>query len=565
MGGAFTISRTARPFLAFLPSGLAIADELLAPLSVNAPIGAFSGRINITADFGLLNNPCNSSIDLGFTLLEGSINTGDLIDPKPVGSTDVFKPLAVDGNGNGIPDGAERYPSFLNTLFANAQPVRRLFGTAHVQGSWMTWNIVYFAPGSHIFVGNDKMTFDESVGVPAILIFNDPTAPPLLGAVTDMCAPLLIDMITLGRTIDNPCTPVSVAGANCPISSAGGSQIDNRGYPFFPCETGNSADEDGDGAINDGCPQTGPISEAAIPGACDNNISDDTEDSDMNDGCPVVGGQSEGDRMPGTCSGSDEGGCVALVNPEAGTYSFTTYVSSQRDADGDGIENSLDVCFADPNPDWNPRVYDQATDTDGDGLPNACDPGGIEPREVAARERQERGGGRSRRLAQGHGARDDDDLCAVRLGLGDACDVNPQAPDGTSASYCLGAPLAIGSGPATVVPATRSGEPNCAFAEIPIVVPPPGFLPPATSNLLAYAPTPTATAPPPRAAGIVAAGGVGGGGADGRGPQPAALPRTGGGSTGGGSLAGLVLLGGALVVGGAALSARRGGRRHRRP
>ncbi|TMB99469.1 MAG: hypothetical protein E6J42_03080, partial [Chloroflexi bacterium] len=192
------------------------------PGTVNAPIGAFSGRINITADFGLLNNPCNSSIDLGFALLEGSINTGELIDPKPVGSTDVFKPLAVDGNGNGIPDGAERYPSFLNTLFANAQPVRRLFGTAHVQGSWMTWNIVYFAPGSHIFVGNDEMTFDESVGVPAVMVLGDPTAPPPLGAITDFCAPFLMDLITLGKTIDNPCSPVPISGANCPINNSGG-------------------------------------------------------------------------------------------------------------------------------------------------------------------------------------------------------------------------------------------------------------------------------------------------------------------------------------------------------
>ena len=73
-------------------------------------------------------------------------------------------------------------------------------------------------------------------------------------------------------------------------------------------------------------------------------------------------------------SSADESGIPNRTNPDAGSYDFVTYARSQRDADGDGIENALDPCPTDAN-DWDPRTPSGITndDTDGDGIPNECD------------------------------------------------------------------------------------------------------------------------------------------------------------------------------------------------
>ncbi len=74
---------------------------------------------------------------------------------------------------------------------------------------------------------------------------------------------------------------------------------------------------------------------------------------------------------------ANEGGKVYRKNPTtAGTYNFVAYASSQRDADGDGLENSLDTCPFNPDT-WDPRVGSFATvqpgDSDGDRIPDTCD------------------------------------------------------------------------------------------------------------------------------------------------------------------------------------------------
>jgi len=68
----------------------------------------------------------------------------------------------------------------------------------------------------------------------------------------------------------------------------------------------------------------------------------------------------------------DEGGYPLFVNPQAGEYTFTIASAGQRDADGDGYENSLDTCALTVNV-GNPRVNNDG-DLDFDGLDAACDP-----------------------------------------------------------------------------------------------------------------------------------------------------------------------------------------------
>jgi hypothetical protein len=58
----------------------------------------------------------------------------------------------------------------------------------------------------------------------------------------------------------------------------------------LPDKCDNNTDDDGDGKVNDGCPQVGAAPEAGAQ--CDNNVDDDA-DGKVNDGCPQVGAAPE--------------------------------------------------------------------------------------------------------------------------------------------------------------------------------------------------------------------------------------------------------------------------------
>jgi len=89
------------------------------------------------------------------------------------------------------------------------------------------------------------------------------------------------------------------------------------------------------------------------------------------------------------------GGTVARHNPPeysgvlgSGTHMSRNYSQSERDADGDGIENDLDPCPYNVDADgpggmidWDPRVagIQPGADDDGDHLPNSCDPNDAAP------------------------------------------------------------------------------------------------------------------------------------------------------------------------------------------
>ena len=470
-----------------------VPPEWTVPAGDTVPVGALTGSLTADATLGLLNGPCFSIIAVAFTLMNGSININDTIDPLPPTETDLQTPLAEDANNNGIPDGADKYPSFLNALFHDAQPVARYFGATIIQGNWIVLNFVFFAPGTVLEVGDETFPLDPALGTASVTVLQDPEGEVSPGAISDFCAPLLSRNVTFGLSRDNPCTPQPNGEAGCP----GQTILANRGYPLFSCEAGNTNDEDEDGKINDGCPQEGTIAETGAQ--CDNDTSDDFEDSAINDGCPQFGDQSEGAFRSGDCSaGGNEASCVLRGNPStAGTYSFTTWLNSQRDADGDGIENSLDVCVLTPSGDWNPRNIDTVEDPDNDGIPNACDP---EPeiQSTASQQACKAGFVGPDEDQDCFGNRQDNcplvnqlidpsqppDLVNVPVaedtdsdGIGDACDPDPNEPNGVFASLCLNLPITIGAGASTSPgTATIINDVNCALTEqvIPTPAPTPG-------------------------------------------------------------------------------------------
>jgi hypothetical protein len=159
---------------------------------------------------------------------------------------------------------------------------------------------------------------------------------------------------------------------------------------------------------------------------------------------------------------ADEGGVVLRTNPEAGVYNFVTFAGSQRDADGDGIENGLDPCPLDADTNWDPRATVPADtmpgDNDADGLPDTCDPD--------SNDRGQSSGGLWDHDGDGYGNRSDN--CPLVAngkgqlfglgpdnqedtdsdGIGDQCDPDPTDNDaqGVPIEFCIITPVEIGGG-----------------------------------------------------------------------------------------------------------------------
>jgi len=457
--------------------------------AASAPVGAIAGTLSANAVLGILNGPCSTVVPVSFTLMVATADQGNKISPKAVGLSNPQEPLAVDLDPkNGIPDGADRYPSYLN-FFKADQPRARLFGTTKLYGNWVVLNFLFFDPGAHIVTTAVDITFKSELGVPSITTLGDPTVAPSPGAISDFCAPLRTKTVAFGETYNNPCTPeipeTDRLKGNCPQQKLAGANNSSQGvnYPYLPCDSGNALDEDGDGKINDGCPQVNALAESGAD--CDNATSDDpptpgAEDTAINDGCPAVGA-AEFTRV-GACAAPDEGKCIVRKTPASGTHNFNIVASSQRDADSDGIENGLDVCSLVANGDWNPHIIDTVNDTDGDGLPNVCDP------------KPDIKSGQSPLTCEAGivGDDDDKDCFANRAdncpttnqlktpaappdetnlpdikdtdvdGIGDACDPSPNAVNGEFQGYCIQFAVAVG-GSVGAVSGTRTGNtPDCA-------------------------------------------------------------------------------------------------------
>jgi hypothetical protein len=568
----------------------------------SAPLGAIGGQFEATLNLGLLNGPCDKKIVVDFTLLNASTNVSETTSPRAAGQANVMAPLAQDADGNGLPDGIDRYPLFLRNHFDPdwdpgpdgvpdtgddilgpehpAQPVLRLGGFTKLQGNWFSLQLLTFAPGTMLPFADEFVAFKPELGYPTVVVIMDPTAPGSPLPISDICTPFDYNFTTFGRSWDNPCTggpDAAETRGNCPPEFD--LAIQEAGYPLLPCAPNNSVDEDLDGVVNDGCPQVNLDPETGSQ--CDTPISDDGEDSTVNDGCPQVGDISEGGYIGGTCSGLDEGGCVLRSNPEAeGSYYFFTLAASARDADGDGWDNVIDVCVLEPNPNWNPNGFDPVNDPDNDGLPNECDPDANAPSPMSPLQ------GENSCFDTGIVGPDEDgdcyanrqDNCPLFLNrlqldgdkdaIGDACDPDAGVPNGQRAILCMMLEAQVEAG----APGTASGpmynpDPNCATggAVVDDGAPAPGGPAPTdgpvTDDAGEVTPTPTtselgATASPaPQTA-----GGAGGPAAGAVTPTPtvlaaAALPSAGGDAGGSSWLvvpmsiaAALILLGTGVLV-----------------
>jgi hypothetical protein len=247
--------------------------------------------------------------------------------------------------------------------------------------------------------------------------------------------------------------------------------------------------------------------------------------------------------------GTTPAGDQLLVNPADGKYTFNNFALGQRDADGDGYENSLDTCPLTPNV-GNPRITGDG-DLDTDGLDAACDPNDNAATGTNSdqdgdgyQNRQDNcpliANGQDQANVPGVGNQLDTDLDSI----GDACDPHPTTAN-TEGTYSVATPTAtvtIGAGgTAEGSPPTTAQCPHCWAKGV--VINPSG----ATTVAPSGSPTTTTTKP----SGSTTASGT---------PKPTVSPAPGSSSSSSGTIIIIVVGVAAAVIvigGGAALLMRR--------
>ena len=320
-------------------------------------IGSDIGLLEAQATLGLINAACQTQLPVVFEMKNSSLDRNDTVsffDDDNNGTAD----YADDNDDNGQFDAIDKYPSFLNSVFEDLQPIRRAAGFTIVAGVPVLLQFLIFPPGTEI---NENIPFDEDLGFPTVTVLQnigDEDTTPMPGIITDFCAPLSTQNITYGT----------------------------------------------------------------IPADAD----------------PAIG-------VVGT---------PLFINPQDGTYTFTTISLGLRDADGDGWENLLDTCPFTENV-GDPTAANSG-DLDADGLDAACDPND----DLAS------GGTDSDEDADGYlnrqdncplvpnGEADEDNQGDRDLDqIGDACDPNPDDADGPLLSSETKSEIIIGDGSAAGGPA----------------------------------------------------------------------------------------------------------------
>ena len=162
-----------------------------------------------------------------------------------------------------------------------------------------------------------------------------------------------------------------------------------------------------------------------------------------------------------TTLGATVDGEQVMVNPQNGTYTFTTFLLGQRDADGDGYENTLDTCALIINV-GNPRISLDG-DADGDGLDAACDPN--DDPAAAGTDSDEDADGYPNRQdncpLHPNGEQEDNQADEDEDQIGDACDPNPDVADGELLAITLETEIIVGDGTGPGGPPSAEACPDC--------------------------------------------------------------------------------------------------------
>jgi hypothetical protein len=277
--------------------------------STDIPLGAWVGDLDSQATLGLMNNPCTTGLPVLFNMFNATLDKSNTV---------TFTDSTADLDGNGLADGVDKYPDYLDAVFPGLTPTMRLFGMAGVAGTPVSMNIVYFAPGTPLL----GLTPDASLGVASVSVLNNPNAMLAPNSITDNCTPMSAITTSFGYSWDNPNTAADESGKVFMTNPT------KAGDYIFTMYAFNRADADGDGieSYKDTCP------------------------FDVNEGDPLVASSGDNDR-----DGIDN---ACDPTPDENT--------NNSDHDLDLYLNRGDLCPLVAN-------FDQK-DSDNDDIGDACDP-----------------------------------------------------------------------------------------------------------------------------------------------------------------------------------------------
>jgi hypothetical protein len=290
------------------------------PADADIPDTSITSELNANFMLGLVNSGCNTVLPIEFTFMEATTNIANTIEPYPHGVSNDLSPLGGDFDQNGIP---EVQPPPAVTRYPS-------YLNAILDPDWVDF-------------GPDKIAGNADD--------NNGPAPPLqprarFAAATSL--PLLGNLwIILQEVVFEPGTKIPGLPAFDPA----------LGYPSITVS------------------QQSSVAGSAAPPA----------PSFITDVCTPVeqDSQSFGVTRDNPDTPGNEGGVNLRTLPTEAGSSLTSifYSFSQRDADGDGFENSLDSCPFHANTVWDPRAAPPEGDNDQfaasplpDGIPDICDP-----------------------------------------------------------------------------------------------------------------------------------------------------------------------------------------------
>ena len=430
----------------FIPPefGITPGDEI--------PIGAVVGELSATATLGLINGACSNSLPVNFIMLNASIDPTDTViyldtDPIPtrlaedVSAQDselVVEDATGLDSGDFIDLGAEK----LRIISASGNRLEVERGVEETEAAEHSLGSAVFAEGL------DKEDYFEDIDRSGL--------QDGIEKYPDFITRVLDD--TPGDEVGNPLQPIrrsagitTIAGVHVLLQFLifePGTFIDEQipndeslGYPSVTLlqNAGDPAEDPIPSAITDFCsPLTTTIVSFGV--SKDNGCTDTTEERPD----PICEVQSALFETPEEgVTDPDESGVPLFTSPEEGTYTFNIIAAGQRDADGDGYENSLDVCPFDANL-GDPRIQGDA-DEDNDGLDAACDPNDDE-----TNSDEDLDGFLNRQdncPLVANGENEDNQRDTDNDSIGDACDPNPDDEDAQGELIIVQVPVEVTIGP----------------------------------------------------------------------------------------------------------------------
>jgi hypothetical protein len=313
-------------WVSFIPPEWGVAD------GEDIPLGAYVGEMDVQATVGWFNDPCVSPLNFSFQpMYNCTLDTSETIswDDQYFGQ---------DGNGNGIPDGCDKYPDFLLDMFPGITPRARVCGF-EFPGTKVSLCLLIFDPGTPL---PDLPPFPSDRGYIIVIVSNDPTTPTVVNQINAWCPPLGTETTYYGLTLDNPGTAEDESGYAWRTNpSRAGTYTFYEYVSSIPDADGDDIDNSLDSCpyiANEGDPRvsgSGDTDEDGIDNACDPTPDEDTAPNPV---CGLSGGDHDGDCYPNrqdNCPLDQNGknpGSGALIGP-----------NDQLDSDFDRIGDVCDL------------------------------------------------------------------------------------------------------------------------------------------------------------------------------------------------------------------------------